>query len=192
MSDIRLLGQYRTKQTAESPIVRRLLNALILSDQAKRYVMAHELSLLRSSYLPVKSANVFLFTGASFWIVRVMNGLLQSKSKEFRKSLLNRSLAGIVWIVAVAVVGVTVDLLDHVYDIRALKRALRSGDFEQGATEFYQKSIERNRALYELLGHYGPTYYRQNGDIPKLLGLWSVSYRTHLAVIDNWNHQQHH
>ncbi|KAF7487881.1 hypothetical protein SSS_08699 [Sarcoptes scabiei] len=56
--DIRFLGRFKTKRTAESPIIQQLFRSLLYSTQAKRFALAHEFNLLSSSYFFVKTFNI--------------------------------------------------------------------------------------------------------------------------------------
>jgi hypothetical protein len=95
---------------------------------------------------------------------------------------------GIVVGVAALLTGGFVDHgLDYAYDVLALRRTLsrlppERLDYRRGAVEFYQKNIERNGALWELLGEHGPRNYTEDGKVKRVWGLWPQSYQTHLLL----------
>ncbi|KAJ6216782.1 hypothetical protein RDWZM_007939 [Blomia tropicalis] len=184
IEDIRLLLKFRTKRTTESPVIKKLFESLILSESAKKYAIAHELFWLSSSYLFVKTANILLCTIGSFLLAPTVNRKLGFTG---RKKLIPRLSIGLLCFTLVTVLaGSIIDqLLDEIYDIRALKQTLQQApndEYRRGAEEYYSKLIERNCALYELLGPYGSQFYTEDGRTKRLFGLMSQSYENHLIL----------
>ena len=183
--DIRLLGQYRTKRTTNAPVIKRLFDSMILSEQAKQYALAHQLNFLSSSYVLVKSANIFLCTLGSFVLANVLNqklGFVASKKR------LPRILCGLMCFLSITVItGAVLDqLLDEWYDIRALRQTLKLAkakpEYQIGAIEYYQKLIERNKAMYEMLGDHASHYFTEDGQTRRVFGLLKQSYEKNLAL----------
>lgn len=184
VEQIRLLGQYRTKRSINAPVIKHLFQSLILSEDAKKFAIAHQLNFLTSSYIFVKSANIFLSILGSFLLAPVVNRRLGYSTLQKR---LPRVFGGLACFLAVTVFAGSIidELLDELYDIRALRRTLKiapTANYQTGAVEYYSKLINRNKALYELLGDHASQYYTEDGQTKRIFGLWKQSYETHLAL----------
>lgn len=186
-SDIRLLGLYKTKLTDQSPVIKRLFKSLIISDDAKRFILAHQLNLINSSYFFAKCFNILSSTLFLMWIVPRFNSKLSNLSKK-KFGLLPRTLGATLCLIFVSFSSILIDqLLDYLYDIRALKQTINNDNiqYKLGAQEYYQKLIDRNCALFELLSDYGPDFYSEDGQQKKMFGLYNISYETHLAILSS-------
>lgn len=194
VKDLRLVGRYRTKLSAEAPTIKKLFGAMIMTDQAKKYAFAHELELLSSSYFIVKAVNLFCCTLGSFLMAPVLNRKLGFTQKK----PLPRICIGVLcfFTVTLAAGSVIDQLLDEWYDLVATKRVLQTAttlsksEYLTGAIEFYSKLIERNKATFDLLGEYGPQCYTDDGQTRRVFGFLKQSYEPHLILAINSVRQQ--
>lgn len=162
--------------------MKSLYESLIWSPQAKKYVLAHELHHLQSSYLYVKAFNILTFTMVSLLVAPNVRSSLKVGNRYVKLG------AGLLGSVCVALAGWLADeLIDQTYDIRALNQALTAADrreeYAQGAVEYYDKIIQRNQALFKLLKQFGPSFYTEQGEAKSwIAGLFHKSYRSHLEL----------
>lgn len=160
--------------------MKRLSNALVLSPEAKKYAIGHQLNLVSSSYFYMKCLNIFTFTLGGLLLSSKVRNLLQTKNRYLKLS------SSVCCLFLVAFTGISTDqLLDYLYDLRSMKLVIsQTGpEYHSGAIEFYQKLIERNQVLHELLGNM--RFFDEDGSAFRLFGLVRQSYHTNLTLLAN-------
>ncbi|UXI17646.1 hypothetical protein NH340_JMT03589 [Sarcoptes scabiei] len=182
VEDIRFLGRFKTKRTAESPIIQQLFRSLLYSTQAKRFALAHEFNLLSSSYFFVKTFNIAFNTLIILWFFPKLNKISNNSLPKligYKKTLLSLS-----FLMLVISTGILIDhTLDHFYDIWSLKKTIRfNREYLNGAIEYYSKLIDRNKSIFELLGDKRSQFFTSDGRTKKLFGIYSLSYEKHLKI----------
>ncbi|OTF69717.1 hypothetical protein BLA29_001198 [Euroglyphus maynei] len=188
--DIRLLGRYKTKRTRDSPVIKKLFGSLILSDDAKRFAFAHQLHLLSSSYFFIKSFNIMAMTALYMWIVPRFNRWLGLHDTRVASRLWPRRMMGalLCFFFVTSITIVSDQFLDYVYDLRCLRQTIRQNQQHvQGGREFYEKLIERNQTMFELLADRGPEFFTPNGNVKRLFGLYTTSFSTHLDLVNSYS-----
>lgn len=130
-------------------------------------------------------------TALYMWIVPRFNRLRQVDNRPSR--LLPRTMGAFLCLFLVTSMTIVADqLLDYIYDLRSLRQTIRRNDQHlKGGQEFYEKLIQRNQALFELLGEQGPKIFTSNGHVKRLFGLYTTSYETHLDYINLHHHLTH-
>lgn len=167
--------------------MRKLAESLVLSKQAKKYVFAHELCHLQSSFIYVKAFSILTFSLASLLAVpNIRAGLDRLGGRASNKYV--KAAACAFGFVSFALGGWLADeLIDQTYDVRALNQALTAAggreDYALGAVEYYGKMIKRNEAIFSLLKQHGPRFFGPDGSTKHwAFGLLHKSFHSHLKL----------
>ncbi|KAH0546999.1 transmembrane protein 177 isoform X1 [Cotesia glomerata] len=141
---------------------KELLNALILSDEAKKYAVAREIMMVNNRFIYYEAAaNGILFFAcyntASRW--NETRGLLE---KPFSiRAFFYVCFAAFYW----GIWAMQRDALTRHYEFAADKKLSELGpEYVRGGLEFYDKTLQRNTALRSLLGERGNKLYTAMGN----------------------------
>ncbi|XP_054724357.1 transmembrane protein 177-like [Uloborus diversus] len=140
-----------------------LMEALIISDKAKKFALMREI--YSCDFLPVLENSALaafcVFLPAEF--IRKIN----MTSSNFRKwSFLRRSIFySVLYGFGFALYKCLHDPLKHLNDLKCDKLSAEAGpDYLEGGIEFYAKSLEKNQALRQLLGPRGKKMFTEKGN----------------------------
>lgn len=141
----------------------KLMSALLLSDNAKKFAYAREVMYVDSNYVFVK---VGLQAGIGFSAYAtgfIANRLLNLKAvlKTWARGGLYTLIGGS-WCLVYILIR---DMYNFHQDNKVDNRAAKLGkDYAQGGVEYYTKLLLRNQALREFMGSEGPFHYTAYGN----------------------------
>ncbi|KAL1415995.1 hypothetical protein MTO96_028342 [Rhipicephalus appendiculatus] len=145
-----------------------LKKSLVLSDKAQKFVIARDISWASTYYVQFQSAVLSFSVLNCYFMGRLVNDrfhLLIRVPRPFRVALYGV----IVALHATVYIGFK-DAMSQHWDKKADSEAASLGrDYVEGGIEYYEKLLQRNRALRELLGDEGRKYYTSKGNINRLL-----------------------
>lgn len=141
-----------------------LKKALVLSDKAQRFAIAREIYWANTYYVQVHAAALSLSILNAYFIGNLLNRRLGLCHRVPRKVRL------VLYTVLAAFSGTMFlcikDASSQYWDKQADKNAASMGpDYLQGGIEYYEKMLQRNRALRELMGEAGEKIYTSKGNI---------------------------
>jgi hypothetical protein len=156
----------------DSPEGKLFADSLILSDNAKRFVIARQVNYLKSLQVYIDNGFLVFFSLLAYWAGHAANVLLHLKRKLPT------------WLrvgayACFASIGVTLYFLakDEYFcflDDKADKRAGEFGkDYMAGGLEYYSKELQRNKALRVILGEYGERIYTPFGNY---VSMWRLRH----------------
>lgn len=163
VNDITLIGNQSTNW--KKGAAQRLLNSLVLSNEAKQYALLREMYsvqspivLMRAIILPA----VLLFAAAVAEIC-ARQGL---KTQKLNKLWKLYSLYAGVYLLAAFKFYLIRDILEVSHDRLLEVRIIQDGDVKiiGGGVEYCEKLLQRNLAFRQLLGSDGPSYFAKNGN----------------------------
>uniref|UniRef100_L7M585 Uncharacterized protein n=1 Tax=Rhipicephalus pulchellus TaxID=72859 RepID=L7M585_RHIPC len=145
-----------------------LKKSLVLSDKAQKFVIARDISWANTYYVQFQSAALSFSVVNCYFMGRFINDrfhLLVRVPRTFRVALYGV----IVALHATVYIGFK-DAMSQYWDKKADEEAASLGrDYVEGGIEYYEKLLQRNRALRELLGDEGRKYYTAKGNINRIL-----------------------
>lgn len=141
----------------------KFADSLILSDNAKKFAISREIYYALNQHIIWDSSFFALNFGAAYCGYYALREFYQLK---YRVSALSRfTIVGAFGMVALGMYSFMSDVYQRRRDRNGLaKISLLGNDFVEGGVEFYSKMLQRNSALYHLLGENGPKYYTLNGN----------------------------
>lgn len=145
-----------------------LKKALVLSDRAQRFAIARDLYWASTHYIQIQTAALSFAVVNCYFMGRLVNDRFQLLGRVPRS--LRLGLYG-----AIAALNATVylcfkDATSQFWDRKADEKAAALGrDYVEGGIEFYEKALQRNQALRELLGDEGRRYYTSKGNINQFI-----------------------
>ena len=152
-----------TQQQLESDEVNKFSSSMILSDEAKKFAIAREVQ--RSITQPhlMVGAITSVFTLLTYNTARVLN----RKLGLFRQPPLIR---GIMYLGLLPTMMLSYVLIKDAYNRMAERDLERrtssiSSEYAKGGVEYYEKMLQRNIALRELVGPGGKDQYTGTGDL---------------------------
>lgn len=163
-NDITLLGNQSTNWNKD--VSKKLLESLILSDDAKEYALLREMYRAQSSLALLKTNSIgFLLAiklalGELFFTFFIRQGSIKSKRQLVQGFVL---LATLFLAKAVCIQK----LLGQALDISLENKFISSADLRliNGGIEYCDKLLKRNMAFRKLLGKEGNKYFHTNGDL---------------------------
>ncbi|XP_037068998.1 transmembrane protein 177-like [Pollicipes pollicipes] len=152
-------GQKVAWQSREGAL---LSHGLCLSPAGQRFAIARELSLARASHVYADGA---IGTGAFFVTYSLGRATNRRMGFAQRPLVLRLMLYTLVSLFGIALWTTVTDLVQHYRDSQADQAAAQLGaTYAWGGVEFYEKMLERNRALRRLLGDAGERQYSAYGN----------------------------
>ena len=141
----------------------KFADSLILSNNAKKFAIAHEIYYVLDQHIGWDSCLLLVNFGAAYCGYFALKEFYQLKR---RVSLFSRmTILGTFGLVALGVYNFMSDIYQRRRDWKSLKNTSRLGtDFIEGGIEFYNKLLQRNSALYHLLGEKGSKLYTITGN----------------------------
>lgn len=139
-----------------------LKESLVLSENAKRFIIAREVKSTDSYSIMGKS----LLSSASvlgyFYVGKASNTIFNLRSKAF-------AFRGIFYLINAVVVAsmykATINVLNTAKERTTDDECAKLGDkYVAGGLEYYAKTMQRNRALLFLLGEQGKRFYSHEGN----------------------------
>ena len=162
-NDITLIGNQSTNWTKAA--AQRLLNSLVLSNDAKRYALLREIYSVQSPLILMKAVIL-----PAVLVFAVAVGEICAR-KGFRTQKLNKlwklyALYASVYLVAAFKYFLICDLLQVSHDQRLEVRVIQDGDLKiiGGGVEYWEKLLQRNLAFRQLLGPDGSSFFAKNGN----------------------------
>jgi hypothetical protein len=146
---------------------RLLEQSLILSDNAQKFALAREISMVDTHHIYIYSAIHSMSLLLYYFLAMAANdsfyGLYKPGSFRFTVYTLVAAFTYGVW-------AVSRDLLTKHYEKYADERAASLGlNYAKGGAEFYTRIIQRNVAIRGLMGKDGDSLYTQFGNDVELL-----------------------
>jgi hypothetical protein len=146
----------------------KLENALILSDEAKKFVIAREVNHVRTSYLYVDLFMQAISLGGGAFLMGVFDKILE-KQKRFNMHVAHSPARSILVLLSGAFMFCGyIQANDLYYYWSEYKNDKRTGemrrDFLEGGVEYYEKVLSRNQVIRELMGERGLEFYTAEGD----------------------------
>ncbi|XP_043472227.1 transmembrane protein 177 [Leptopilina heterotoma] len=144
-----------------------LAESLVLSRDAKKFAIAHELCLLRESECILNSVFASAFCFLSYSVSQVVKHKFHLYTKSLSLRLLLYTTSGFV--------GAALYFIQKDYYAKKLEKkidaelAKLNNSYLQGGLEYYSKVMKTNIALRKLLDDYGDKTYDDKGD---LVYLW--------------------
>ena len=142
---------------------KRLVNALLLSENAKKFAFARQVFYVDSSYVQMDVALRLLCGLCAYTLGFNLNRKLNLKSslKRWARGSIY-SLIGSAWFLMYIVLK---DMYTCYQDNTADRQAANLGrDYAEGGVEYYSKVLSRNQSIRELMGTEGPFYYTKFGN----------------------------
>lgn len=161
LNHIKLASKYSIDWKSKSG--KMLLNSFILSDAAKKFAMAKE----------IHFADSFRFYGHCFIVYFCgLTGFFLTNFLLKKNGIINRPFLTlspiyslsifVTYILYLVIQGIADDYIHHEVDLRTIKSYNK--DYINGGIEYYQKLLQRNKALRDLLGEKGLQMYNPDGD----------------------------
>lgn len=152
----------------ETKEAEQLKKSLVLSDKAQRFVIARDISWANTYYVQFQSAALSFSVLNCYFMSRLINDrfrLLIRAPRTFRVALYGVVVA----LHATVYIGFK-DAMSQYWDKKADSEAASLGrEYVEGGVEYYEKLLQRNRALRELLGDEGRKYYTSKGNIDRII-----------------------
>ena len=151
----------------KSEALKKLIESLVLSEKAKKFAITREIHFADNYRVFSEMLNIMV---SSFAAVGVGQQIILTMN------IRGKYLVSFIFRLCSLVLGLGFWFLvrqsyTYGWNIAADEAAVNQGpEYYEGAVEYYQKLIQRNAALYELLGSEGPKRYTKDGE-PK--GLFS-------------------
>uniref|UniRef100_A0A023FWE8 Putative conserved plasma membrane protein n=1 Tax=Amblyomma parvum TaxID=251391 RepID=A0A023FWE8_AMBPA len=145
-----------------------LKSSLVLSDKAQRFVIARDIYWASTYYVEIQSGALSFSVLNCYLIARLANEKLPLLTRVPRALRL-------VWYGIIVAFNATMyigfkDGMSQYWDKKADRRAAALGsNYVEGGIEYYEKILQRNRALRELLGSEGERCYTSKGNVNRLL-----------------------
>lgn len=145
-----------------------LKKALVLSDRAQRFAIARDLYWASTYYVQIQTAALSFAVVNCYFMGRLINDRFRLLGRVPRS--LRVGLYGVIVAINATVYLCFKDATSQFWDRKADEKAAALGrDYVEGGIEFYEKALQRNRALRELLGDEGRKYYTSKGNINELI-----------------------
>lgn len=141
----------------------KFADSLILSDNAKKFAIAREIYYVLGHHINIDCGLMILNFGAGYCGYYALRELYQLKH---RIRLFSRmTILGAFGMAAMGTYSFMSDVFQRRRDKNALMKTSQLGnDFVEGGIEFYTKLLQRNSALYHLLGKDGEKCYTLCGN----------------------------
>ncbi|GAB1605747.1 transmembrane protein 177-like [Argonauta hians] len=146
-----------------SEIGQKFSNSLILSDKAKKFAIAREIFYIADHNVMTNSCLLMFNLSAAYCAYYAVNSLYRLKQKMH---LFGRVfVAGSFYAMALGSFLFMHDLYERRRDWKVDNKVAKLGkDYNEGGIEFYNLLLQRNTALYHLLGEDGYKSYTQFGN----------------------------
>ncbi|KAH9370979.1 hypothetical protein HPB48_019094 [Haemaphysalis longicornis] len=145
-----------------------LKKALVLSDRAQRFAIARDLYWASTYYVQIQTAALSFAVVNCYFMGRLINDRFRLLGRVPRS--LRVGLYGVIVAINATVYLCFKDATSQFWDRKADEKAAALGrDYVEGGIEFYEKALQRNRALRELLGDEGRKYYTSKGNLNELI-----------------------
>ncbi len=158
-------------------------STMMLSSNAKAFGIARELNYTRTKHLYIDAGLKAFFTGVAFtgwFFIQDMYGM-RHRMNRIQKASLFGFLAFTSAIVYFLVHDIVSCLRDNAVDAKTGKLGR---NYAEGGVEFYEKILQRNRLLRELLGRRGPKVFTYYGN---QLATWR---RPHVELTSRRDHMK--
>ncbi|XP_065285918.1 transmembrane protein 177 [Dermacentor albipictus] len=161
-----------------------LKKSLVLSEKAQRFVIAREIYWADTYYVQLQTAALSFSVFNCYIMGRLANDKLHLLVRTPRA--LRVGLYGIIVALNATVYICFKDAMSQLWDKRADREAAALGrDYVEGGIEYYEKLLQRNRALRELLGDEGRKCYTSKGNINRILRTDHIPITHRLDVLKN-------
>lgn len=158
-----------------------LLDSLILSENAQKFAIAREIHYGTTSYIYVYGGLFSISISSSYCLGSALSSKYRIRLARMPIRLMLYTLCGLLGF------GVFITLKDSVtlyWDKYADKMAALTGNgYIEGGIEYYQKVLQRNRALRHLMGDYGKKVYTTTGNDELLLRMPHLPYTNRLDFL---------
>jgi transmembrane protein 177 len=142
---------------------KKLLNSFILSDAAKKFAIAREVHFADSIRLYSQTFFIYVAGFSGYYSANYLTKKNGITNKPFLTLLPIYMIAFFTsYIFYLIIQGIADDYIDHEVDLRTVKNYQK--DYINGGLEYYQKLLERNKALRDLLGEAGLQMFNPEGD----------------------------
>ena len=141
--------------------MKKLIESLVLSENAKRFAITREIHFADNYRVVTEALNIMFSTMAAVGV---------GQSMILAMNLRRKYILSLIFRICSLVLGIGVwflirQLYTYDWNKTADVGAVEQGnDYYEGAIEYYQKIMQRNAALYQLLGSEGPKRYTKNGE----------------------------
>ena len=151
-----------TQTQLESEAAKSFCTSMILSDDAKKFSIAREIERLKFQPFIVHGSMSFCFILLTYNVSRIIN----RKLELFKKPPMVRGIAYLSILPSMILAYVIgKDAFNRNIDTELDKRASMIGsNYAAGGVEYYEKVMQRNRALRELEGERGQQKYTGKGE----------------------------
>lgn len=162
-----------------------LKKSLVLSDRAQRFAIARDIYWASNHYVQIQTAALSFAVVNCYFMGRLVNDRFQLLGRTPRS--LRLGLYGVIVALNATVYLGFKDAMSQFWDRKADERAAALGrDYVEGGIEFYEKALQRNRALRELLGDEGRKYYTSKGNLNELIRSTHVPLTHRLDTVRSW------
>ena len=147
----------------ESVSGRQLLESMVLSTDAKRFIIGRELNYCKQHHVTIYSVMQGMTGMAAYYTGAYLNAKFQLKQR------LKMWARGIMYASIVCLWGFGYVMISDTYSCYRDKKAdqktgLIGYSYALGGVEYYEKSLQRNRAIRHLMGKEGETLYTVYGN----------------------------
>lgn len=161
-----------------------LKKSLVLSDKAQKFVIAREIYWADTYYVQLQTAALSFSALNCYFMGRLANDRLHLLVRAPRA--VRVCLYGLIVALNATVYICFKDAMSQLWDRKADREAAALGrDFVEGGIEYYEKLLQRNRALRELLGDEGRKCYTSKGNINRILRTDHIPITHRLDVLKN-------
>ncbi|GLJ59178.1 hypothetical protein SUGI_1496540 [Cryptomeria japonica] len=150
-----------------SPAAKDYINSLVLSDEAKMFSVAREL-FMGDSYRPLaKSGLIFGSITFSVQLSRAVVIILRLREAHITQRMAMYMMSAVAGFVCYALLG---DMIEQYFVRKADEKAMSvSSTYRQGAKEYFNKIMQRNRALRDLSETFQVVYDKDGEVVEPLL-----------------------
>ena len=185
LKELKIVGQDVDKFIDNSKLdaLNQLKEALVLSDKAKRFAITREIHLTNNFRVFTETVNI---------LVSSLLGVGLGSHLIIKKNIRQRYLLSFAIRLSFATLGVCIWFIvrqayHYSWNVAADAKAIHQGsDYYEGALEYYQKVMQKNAALYVLLGNEGQKMYTEDGEEKGLLST-VPSFKKRLEKIEEMN-----
>ncbi|XP_013786320.1 transmembrane protein 177-like [Limulus polyphemus] len=158
-----------------------LLDSLILSENAQKFAIAREIHLGTTSYVYVFGGLFSLSTTSAYSLGSALSTKYGIRLARMPIRLTLYTLCGLL---GFAIFITLKDNASLYWDKYADEMAAQTGNgYIEGGIEFYQKMLQRNRALRHLMGNYGKKVYTATGNNEVLFRMSHIPYTSRLDFL---------
>ncbi|CAN8021446.1 hypothetical protein HPB47_000801 [Ixodes persulcatus] len=145
----------------------QLKDSLILSEKAQKFAIAREIYWCDTYYVHLHSLMLSFSVANCYILSRLLNDRFQLLQRVPRKARV--LMYGLVAAFNATAYICVKDASSQYWDKKADESAAALGrEYAEGGVEYYQKTLQKNRALRELMGKAGEKTYTSKGNINRI------------------------